>query len=351
MIVQHHCGLQIISASKANAITADGKYLASGTNDGDDDVNLWVYKNNRVTHPSLIPYNPRDGSEIETPVLRWFSGSDNRSSLKFDVYLDTNSNPTTKVANNITDFSYTPTNLDRGSKYYWKIVATDSFGTKTSSIMNFTYNSKPVISNYALSSSSIARTSTSVISVQVSDTKDSASDLTVSAQYRATSGGWKTAYLSTFWYDSSASKWKTNFTPTSSAILGDYDIRIMVNDTDGASTGWTTYSDVITVTNNVPSLSNYGLSTSSVLRSNAIVIGMNTTDTEDGESSHTVVVQYRATSGGWQTSYLSTVWYDSSDSRWETNFTVPTTAPLGTYDVRIMVNDTDSGSSWLVHLQ
>ena len=152
-------------------------------------------------------------------------------------------------------------------------------------------------------------------------------------------------YLSTFWYDSSVSKWKTNFTPTSSAILGDYDIRIMVNDTDGASTGWTTCSDVIIVTNNVPSLSNYSVSTSSVLRSNAIVIGMNTTDTEDGESSHTVVVQYRATSGGWQTSYLSTVWYDSSDSRWETNFTVPTTAPLGTYDVRIMVNDTDSGST------
>ena len=29
--------------------------------------------------------------------------------------------------------------------------------------------------------------------------------------------------------------------------LETYDIRIMVNDTDGASTGWTTYSDVITV--------------------------------------------------------------------------------------------------------
>ena len=67
----------------------------------------------------------------------------------------------------------------------------------------------------------------------------------------------------------------------------------MVNDTDGASTGWSTYSDVINVTNNVPSLSNYALSASTLLRNNTIVIGMNTTDTEDGESSHTVVIQYR----------------------------------------------------------
>ena len=102
-------------------------------------------------------------------------------------------------------------------------------------------NAYPVLSNYTLSSSSIARTSTSVISIQVTDTEDNNGTLTVVAQYRANSG-WKTAYLSTLWYDSSASKWKTNFTPTSSAILGAYDIRIMVNDTDGASTGWSTYN-------------------------------------------------------------------------------------------------------------
>ena len=78
---------------------------------------------------------------------------------------------------------------------------------------------------------------------------------------------------------------EANFTPTASAALGDYDLRIMVNDTGGLSSGWSTYNDVITVTNNVPSLSNYGLSASSVLRSDTIVIGMNTTDIEDGEAS------------------------------------------------------------------
>ena len=77
--------------------------------------------------------------------------------------------------------------------------------------------------------------------------------------------------------------------------------------------GWSTYNDIITVTNNGPSLSNYGLSASSVLRTNSIVIGMNTTDDEDAESSHTLVVQYRATTGGWKTADLSTVWYDSSE--------------------------------------
>ena len=119
----------------------------------------------------------------------------------------------------------------------------------------------------------------------------------------------------------------------------------MVNDTDGGSTGWNTYSDVITVTNNLPSLVNYALSDDEVLRTSTIVIGANTTDIEDTESSHTVTVEYRAPSGDWSSSALSTPWYNSATSRWESNFTPPSSLELGEYDLRIKVTDIDSGST------
>ena len=94
-------------------------------------------------HPSVIAYGPRSGSTAEIPVLRWFAGSDDRSNLTFDVYLDTNSSPTTLVANDTSNLSYVTSNLAMGTKYYWKVVATDPSGSKTSSVMNFTVKAIP----------------------------------------------------------------------------------------------------------------------------------------------------------------------------------------------------------------
>ena len=75
----------------------------------------------------------------------WLAASDDLSNLTFDVYLDTNSNPTTLVANDITALSYTPTSsqLAKGLKVYWKVVATDSSGSVTSSIQSFTVGISP----------------------------------------------------------------------------------------------------------------------------------------------------------------------------------------------------------------
>ncbi|MDC0197090.1 DUF2341 domain-containing protein, partial [Marine Group III euryarchaeote] len=117
------------------SISADGSYIAIGTSDGE----VHSFKNSLPSRPSLITYNPRSGSTIENPVLRWFTGSDDRSNLTFDVYLDTNSSPSTLVADDISVLSYTTSGLTKDTKYYWKVVATDPSGSKTSTVMNFTY--------------------------------------------------------------------------------------------------------------------------------------------------------------------------------------------------------------------
>ena len=116
-------------------ISADAKYFAAGSKND----KVYTFRNGFAERPSAIPYGPRSGTEQLTPILSWFAGSDDRSNLTFDIYLDTNSNPTTKVANDISALTYTPTNLAINTKYYWKVVATDPSGSATSKVMNFTY--------------------------------------------------------------------------------------------------------------------------------------------------------------------------------------------------------------------
>ncbi|MDP7474324.1 MAG: hypothetical protein QGH00_05110, partial [Candidatus Poseidoniia archaeon] len=117
------------------AISADGKYITAGSND----ESVYTFKNSLADRPSVIPYGPRSGSEdVTDPILRWFAGSDDRSNLTFDVYLDTSSSPTTLVADDTSALSYTPSGLVKNTKYYWKVIATDPSGSTTSSVMNFT---------------------------------------------------------------------------------------------------------------------------------------------------------------------------------------------------------------------
>ena len=81
------------------------------------------------------------GADVGTVAFHvWFAGSDDYSNLTFDVYLGSSSNPTTLVADDITNLSYKPTSFENQTLYFLKIVATDSSGSKTSSIMNFTYH-------------------------------------------------------------------------------------------------------------------------------------------------------------------------------------------------------------------
>ncbi|SVC03001.1 uncharacterized protein METZ01_LOCUS255855, partial [marine metagenome] len=122
------------------AISADGKYVAAGSQDD----SIYAFKNSLASRPSIFTYGPRSGSETESPVLRWFAGSDDRANLTFDVYLDTSSNPTTKIADDITNLSYNVTSLiAKGVKSYWKVVATDPTGSATSSVMNITVPISP----------------------------------------------------------------------------------------------------------------------------------------------------------------------------------------------------------------
>lgn len=74
------------------------------------------------------------------PIFTWEASVDDED-VTYTVFLDTNSNPSTIIASDLTSTTFSlPTNLERITNYYWKVVATDTHGERTTSseVFNFT---------------------------------------------------------------------------------------------------------------------------------------------------------------------------------------------------------------------
>ena len=81
--------------------------------------------------PDLVA--PALNSEIDgiSTTLSWTASDADNDALTYDVYLDTTSNPTTKVSENQTDTNYTVNSLAAASTYYFKVVVKDDNGGPT----------------------------------------------------------------------------------------------------------------------------------------------------------------------------------------------------------------------------
>ncbi|MEO8935065.1 MAG: lipocalin family protein [Xanthomarina sp.] len=82
-----------------------------------------------------------DGSlNVEiNPTFSWSAAaSPDGSPVTYDLYLDTNNPPTTKVASNLTNTIYTlQNNLEYGEVYNWKVVAKNDQGSTSSHVASF----------------------------------------------------------------------------------------------------------------------------------------------------------------------------------------------------------------------
>ena len=78
--------------------------------------------------PSLL--SPALNSEIDgtSAALSWSASDVDNDPLTFDVYLDTNQDPTTKVSENQTETTFNATGLTASSTYYFKVVVKDDKG-------------------------------------------------------------------------------------------------------------------------------------------------------------------------------------------------------------------------------
>lgn len=78
--------------------------------------------------PSLIA--PALNSEIEgaSTILSWEASDVDEDPLTYDVYLDTNIDPTTKISENLSETTLDVTDLSPASMYYFKVVVKDGKG-------------------------------------------------------------------------------------------------------------------------------------------------------------------------------------------------------------------------------
>ncbi|HJM81934.1 MAG TPA: hypothetical protein QF397_04185, partial [Candidatus Poseidoniia archaeon] len=107
-------------------------------------VYSWEYASNLF----LKQFAPANNSLVNTNVsLMWTAAGEDAKDWAYDVYMDTNANPTTRVAENTTYRNYSATSLTAGTRYYWKVVTKeDGDVVQTSEIWTFKIQQSPTIS-------------------------------------------------------------------------------------------------------------------------------------------------------------------------------------------------------------
>lgn len=84
--------------------------------------------------------SPTNGASISsaTVTIEWTSGDVDNDIKEFDVYLDTNALPSTKLTTTSSQ-KLEDQNVNTGTTYYWKVVTHDDHGnTSTSEVYSFT---------------------------------------------------------------------------------------------------------------------------------------------------------------------------------------------------------------------
>jgi hypothetical protein len=110
---------------------------------------LWNFTTYHLNEPPNIPSNPAPangttGSSVNAD-LSWTGGDPNLGdTIKYDIYFDIFSPPTTKISENQSGVWYNPGGLDYNTDYYWQIVAWDNLNASaTGPIWHFTTESSP----------------------------------------------------------------------------------------------------------------------------------------------------------------------------------------------------------------
>ncbi len=96
---------------------------------------VWQFSTRKPSHPpEIISHRPINGSANVQPdvVLKWEARDPDGDRIFYDVYFGPSPNPPL-VLRNTSENSYSPGKLEYGKTYYWKVVARDPTGEKTSS--------------------------------------------------------------------------------------------------------------------------------------------------------------------------------------------------------------------------
>jgi len=121
--------------------------------------------------------------------------------------------------------------------------------------LNWTQRVKlpPSVVDLSVSEPSVLRLQTVTLSVEVADEYDPPGELTVKVEHRLNgTETWEESLLGTPTYNESEGTWMYSITPRADAVLGLYDFRVLVKDTDLIWSGAAVFPSVLEVRNNIP---------------------------------------------------------------------------------------------------
>ena len=134
-----HTGTSTSSSKLVNLTKGKSYYWrisardSKGGESGYSSVNQFLTEGDGVSNhipfaPSLVA--PALNSEIDgtSTILSWSASDVDGDPLTFDVYLDTNAEPTIKVSEDQSESTYNATGLTAASTYYFKVVVKDDKG-------------------------------------------------------------------------------------------------------------------------------------------------------------------------------------------------------------------------------
>lgn len=108
----------IDSQSAASAYSVVSQFLTEG--DG--------VSNHLPFAPTLVAPELNSAIDGTSVTLSWTASDIDGDTLTYDVYLDTNEDPTTLVSENQSGITFDATNLTAASTYYFKVVVKDNKG-------------------------------------------------------------------------------------------------------------------------------------------------------------------------------------------------------------------------------
>lgn len=121
--------------------TSDDGFVIGGCSSsyGSGEYDVWLIKLTTSNYPPSTPSNPipvNHATNVPVNVeLQWSGGDpDKGDTVTYDVYFGDTTSPH-KVADNQSETTYTPDELDYNTTYYWRIVAWGNHGAKKSGEM------------------------------------------------------------------------------------------------------------------------------------------------------------------------------------------------------------------------
>lgn len=89
---------------------------------------------------NLLEIKDQEKNVFVTPLFTWEKAGSSEDGVTYDVYLDENSSPSTKIASNTADNEFQVTGkLKEKTTYYWKVKAKNKYGKeKESNTFSFT---------------------------------------------------------------------------------------------------------------------------------------------------------------------------------------------------------------------